>query len=112
MADLSDTQIRANLRTILAEAGIDPNQTAFTCTSGIVRLLGELMSIQGSAAVRPAQIDDLETSIKKTRGVQRVHLNLKNWERVGTGQWAPVEKSKNELEEGEDFELPPIPSLE
>ncbi len=81
MEDLSDTHIRANLRTILAEAGIDPNRTTFTCTSGTVRVLGDLLGVHSGEPVRPSQIDAMESSIRKAKGVTRLHLHLEHWER-------------------------------
>lgn len=89
--NLSDTQIRADLRSVLAEAGIDPNKTSFVCASGVVRVLGELLGIR-DAPVQGSQIDDLEQSIRRSRGVQRVHFHPKNFERTPTGEWRAVER--------------------
>jgi hypothetical protein len=90
MDDLSDTQIRANLRSVLAEAGIDPNKTTFTCTSGTVRLLGDLLDIHRGEPVRSAQVSAVESSIRRTKGVRRVHLHLEHWERSPSGEWVPI----------------------
>jgi len=84
--NLSDTQIRASLRSVLTESGVDANRTAFTCTGGIVRMLGKLLGI-GDQNLRSGQVDDLEQTIRRTRGVQRVHFNLDDWERTPTGEW-------------------------
>ena len=84
--NLSDTQIRADLRSVLTESGIDANKTAFTCTGGIVRLLGKPLG-HGERNVQPSQIDDLEQTIRRSRGVQRVRFNLDDWERKPTGEW-------------------------
>lgn len=88
---LSDTQIRANLRSLLTETGFDPNKTNFICTRGVVRLRGDLISIHDSP-VHPRQVDELEHSLRRTRGVVRVHFHLRNWERLPTGVWRLIEK--------------------
>ena len=95
--NLNDTQIRANLRSVLTESGIDANKTSFTCTGGIVRMLGKLLGI-GDAEVRGSQVDELERSIRRSRGVQRVHFNLENWEREPTGEWKKTKEEKPELQ--------------
>jgi len=86
MDNLSDTQIRSDLRTLLTESGIDPNKTSLVCASGTVRLRGLLESLF-EAPVNPAQVDGLEQSIRRSRGVNRVHLNVDNFERLPTGEW-------------------------
>lgn len=90
VADLSDTQIRADLRSVLTESGIDPNKTSFICARGVVRLLGEILELHTQDPVQPTKIDELEQSIRNTKGVKRVHFNLTNWERVGSGKWVPT----------------------
>lgn len=91
MHKLSDTQIRANLRSVLTETGFDPNKTNFICTRGVVRLRGDLISIH-DAPVHPQQVDDLEHTLRRSRGVVRVHFHLRNWERLPTGVWRLIEK--------------------
>lgn len=86
MADLSDTQIRANLRTLLSESGIDPNRTPFVCAGGTVRVLGRLLGLH-DAPVQPGQVGELEQSIRRSPGVKRVHVDPENWERLPDGRW-------------------------
>jgi hypothetical protein len=90
MNDLSDTQIRKNLRTLLLEAGIDPDQAALVCAGGIVRVLGELLAARADRPVKPAQVGELEQSIRRSKGVKQVYFNVRNWERVPTGEWQPT----------------------
>ncbi|MFT5048728.1 MAG: hypothetical protein ACI8QZ_000115 [Chlamydiales bacterium] len=86
MDNLSDTQIRSDLRTLLTESGIDPNRVSLICAGGTVRLHGELKSIY-EAPVRSSQVDGLEQSMRRSRGVKRVHVHVENFERLPTGEW-------------------------
>lgn len=86
--DLSDTQIRANLRSLFSESGVDPNRTAFLCANGIVRVLGEIVSARHNVPLRSTQIGDLEDSIRRSDGVARVHFHPQNWKRLPTGEWS------------------------
>jgi hypothetical protein len=95
--NLSDTQIRANLRGVLTESGIDANKTAFTCAGGIVRMLGKLLGI-GDREVGSNQVADLEQVIRRSRGVQRVHFNLDNWEREPAGTWKLIKGDPADLQ--------------
>lgn len=115
MDDLSDTQIRANLRSVLTETGFDPNKTNFICTRGVVRLRGDLISIHDSP-VHPRQVDELEHTLRRTRGVVRVHFHLRNWERLPTGMWRLIEKVRRKKpgpdEEVKDLEQVTLQSLD
>ena len=94
MKELNDTQIRANLRTVLAKHRIDMTTTAFVCTRGIVRLNGELehQGAVSSVEMRTGELEAFEHDIQDVRGVQRVYFDLSNWRRLASGQWARVEK--------------------
>ena len=98
-SNLSDTQIRASLRTVMAKHRIDLNKTSFSCTRGIVRMLGELKH-QGSYASKPvhvAEIEALEHDVNHLRGVVRVYFDLANWRRLESGEWCPAEESRSPL---------------
>ena len=47
-----------------------------------------LKAVRKDAKIRPEQVDALEQSMRRTRGVNRVHFDLENWERLPTGQWS------------------------
>ena len=96
--DLSDTQIRCDLRSVLTEHGFDPNRTNFICAQGVVRLLGELLAAR-DAPVQPAQVESLEHEIRRNRGVQRVHFHPTNFERLPSGQWKPVDPREKQFDE-------------
>lgn len=93
-AILSDTQIRANLRTVLARHRVDLNRTSFSCSRGVVRMLGELCR-HGATAGKPVEmgeVEALERELQSVKGVSRVHFDLLNWRRLSTGEWQPVHK--------------------
>ncbi len=94
MKELNDTQIRANLRTVLAKHRIDMTKTAFICTRGVVRLNGELehQGAVSSVEMRMGELEAFEHDIQDVRGVQRVYFDLSNWRRLASGQWARIEK--------------------
>lgn len=98
MRELSDTQIRASLRTLLTESGVDPNRTSLLCASGTVRVLGKLLGIS-EAPVQPGQVNELEQSIRRSNGVKRVHFHLENWTRLPDGRWEEIkdEEKKRKL---------------
>jgi len=84
---LTDTQIRANLRTVLTRHGIDPNKTSFVCARGIVRLLGDLEH-QGKHSAKPVdagEVEAIEQELQRVRGVKRVHMDLRSWRRRDDG---------------------------
>jgi hypothetical protein len=89
MEQLSDTQIRAGLRSVLARHGIDTAKASFTCTKGVVRLLGQLVhrGAVASESMRPYEMDSLETDLRGVKGVARVHFDLANWQRERSGRW-------------------------
>lgn len=90
MAELSDTQIRSDLRSLFVEAGVDPNRASMLCASGVVRVLGELLSVHNDAPVPGSKVGELEQSIRRARGVKRVHFHLDAYEQSPTGQWSDV----------------------
>ncbi len=94
MDNLSDTQIRSRLRSIVAKHWIDLQKTNFTCTKGIVRMTGELHHTGGSSSipVDKTKIENLEHDLSRTKGVQRVHFDFKNWRRLESGEWKRLAK--------------------
>ncbi len=100
MADLSDTQIRSRLRSIIAKHWIDLQKTSFTCTKGIVRMTGELHHTGGSAAVPVdrSKIESMEADLHRTKGVQRVHFDFRNWRRLESGEWRPIHSNGAHVE--------------
>jgi len=93
MDRLSDTQIRAGLRNTLVRHRIDLNKTSFVCARGVVRMIGELLHQReyANAPVRPVEVEALERDLNHVRGVQRVHFDLSNWDRLDSGEWRSAE---------------------
>lgn len=87
MADLSDTQIRSDLRSLFVEAGVDPNQASMLCAGGVVRVLGELLRVHDKGPVEPGKVGELEQSIRRSPGVRRVHMHVDGYKLGPTGQW-------------------------
>ncbi len=101
--NLSDTQIRSNLRGVLTKHSIDMSKTQFVCAKGIVRMLGELQR-QGQnagAPITPTQLEALEHEIGATRGVKRVHYDLRNFQRAESGHWRPIEGAISKRKQSE-----------
>ena len=94
---LSDTQIRASLRSVMAKHRLDLNKTSFSCTRGTVRILGELkhQGAYASTPVHQAELEALEYDVTHTRGVVRVYFDLSNWRRLESGEWQPTEESRS-----------------
>ena len=100
MENLSDTQIRANLRSVLAHHKVDLNKTSFVCTRGVVRMVGELEKQQAFATqgLSSGDVESLEQDLSRVRGVIRVHMEFKNWLRETSGSWKEKGRPKKREE--------------
>ena len=109
MENLSDTQIRANLRTVMNHHKVDLTKTSFVCTRGIVRMVGELARQQayGTLPLHANDVELLERDLSCQRGVVRVHMEFKNWLRESSGEWKERDAKRRAAEEEED-----LPSVE
>jgi len=88
---ISDTQIRANVRSILTQQHLDIQPLAIASARGVIRVTGELRrSTSGAGAIRPSTLDDLERELRRVQGVRRVYIEAPNWRRSTNGTWVPV----------------------
>ena len=90
MTRVNDTQVRAELRSVMTRHRMDLNKTSFVCARGIVRMMGELRRQQEHSAhpIHHTDVEALELDMSKVRGVVRIHMDLKEWQRDGSGQWS------------------------
>jgi len=104
---LSDTQIRANLRSVMNHHHVDLNKTSFVCAKGVVRMVGEIAKQQAFAAqaLNSNDIEALEKDMTSMRGVVRVHMDLKNWLRQSTGSWLEKNGKPPATEEPTEAEI-------
>jgi len=88
----SDTDIRTDIRALLAQHRFDAQRVQMRISGGIVRVSGELIYVgnQYLGNVSGAVVDVFERAIKRLRGVKRAHFQLDNWRRLSTGEWEPV----------------------
>jgi len=89
----SDPEINRGVRQVLTRHWYDLSKTNFASRRGIVRMIGELRKVgRGQdGQVESAQLETLDTELRRLKGVQRVHFDLDNWRRNDDGEWVPVE---------------------
>jgi len=104
--NLSDTQIRANLRNVMNHHKVDLNKTSFVCARGVVRMVGELAKQQAFSGqeLNSSDVELLERDIANQRGVVRVHMELKNWLRAESGTWS-AKKEREKAQEPTEEEI-------
>ena len=85
----SDFQINSRVRSLLARHWIDLKRVQVGSFRGTVRLAGELCRLGGESAGRhePQLVETLDQEIRAIPDVERVHFEITNWKRTGTGQW-------------------------
>ncbi len=87
--DLSDSQIRAELRSVMTRHRFDVSKTSFVCVRGVVRMSGELQRLRAYATnhVVSTDLELLEQDLARVRGVVRVYIDVKGWQREVCGSW-------------------------
>lgn len=85
----SDAQIRAELRAVMTRHRLDLSKTSFLCTRGVVRMTGELQRLRayGNHPVVSSDVELLEQDLARVRGVVRVYIDVKSWQREVCGVW-------------------------
>lgn len=91
MKQVSDSEIRSEVRSILVRNRVDHWRLQVRVSSGIVRLTGDLVFLRGAEPTPPALVEALERNLQGTAGVRRAILEVSNWSRSG-GQWQEIEK--------------------
>ncbi len=87
---VNDTHVRAELRSVMTRHRLDLTKTSFVCARGIVRMMGELRRQREYAAhpIHHTDVEALEQEMSRVRGVVRIHMDLQDWQRDGSGQWS------------------------
>lgn len=85
---ISDTQIRASVRSSLTHLRVDLQSLAIASAGGVVRITGVLVRRDTDAPpFGPTVLEDLERELRRVAGVRRVHLDPENWHRLPSGAW-------------------------
>jgi hypothetical protein len=93
---VSDFQINARVRSVLARHWIDTQRMRIGSFRGTVRLSGELRLICERRTGRKFDGMQLELVVNEIRaicGVSRVHFDLSNWMKSESGKMTPIEQS-------------------
>lgn len=97
MDRITDTHIRAGLRTVLARHRVDLTKTQFFCTRGVVRMTGELSPVGAEArrmTLSLCAVEAFEHDVTRVKGVERVHFDFANWRRLDNGEWKPLQNGR------------------
>ncbi|MCZ6795642.1 MAG: hypothetical protein O7J95_18715 [Planctomycetota bacterium] len=95
MQQVSDYEINARVRSVLARHWVDTAKLRFGSFRGTVRLTGELHRLGGdthTTAQLASKLDCIEHEIQRLRGVKRVYIQLEKWAKNGTGDWEATER--------------------
>ena len=88
---VSDYEINAKVRSVLARHWVDTVQLRFGSFRGTVRLTGELHRLGGQAQTEDqltSNLSDIEQEIRRIRGVRNVYIHLDNCTRnTESGAW-------------------------
>jgi hypothetical protein len=107
----SDQEINRGVRSVLSRNWLDLSKTNFASRRGIVRLMGELrrLGAESSKPLEPHNLDALDSEIKRLRGVDRVHFDLRNWRRNSEGEWVQIVDEDTQAHEHGDDPPPALP---
>ena len=91
---VSDFQINARVRAVLAKRWMDTHRLKFGSFKGTVRFSGQLHALGNRSAshLDAAKLEMIESELKRIRGVSRVFFDFTNWRKSETGEWVPQEK--------------------
>jgi hypothetical protein len=95
---VNDTEIRSEIRALVAQNRFDTQQLAYRVAGGTVRFTGELHYLGGGlllSRVASTTLSSFEREVSRVRGVRHVSLDLDNWRRLGTGEWQPVRTKRS-----------------
>ncbi len=101
-APVSDYQINARVRSVLARHWVDLHKIKFGSYKGTVRFHGELCHLGGTAfgVSDVSKVEAIESGIRSIAGVKRVHFELSHWRRSGSEGWEWSEKGEEDAARG------------
>lgn len=89
--ELTDTQVRANVRSTLTQLRLDVQEVSIASSQGVVRITGELKrNTKDAQPIRATMLEEFTRELLRSKGVRRVQLNPINWRQVGGGSWIEV----------------------
>ena len=90
--EVSDNEIRSDIRSLMARHRIDMQRMQVRITNGVVRMTGELLYHSGYAflMVPSSAIESFEQDLRTVRGIKRTYIDLSNWRQLPSGQWKQV----------------------
>jgi hypothetical protein len=90
---ITDTEIRSEVRALVAQNRFDTQQLSYRVAGGTVRFCGALHYLGGATTrVLGSTLTTFERDVQRLRGVRHVSLDFDNWRRLGSGEWAPVHR--------------------
>lgn len=99
---VSDTDIRADVRSHMARHRIDIQRAQFRVANGMVRMSGALYHLGGHVqSVALSVVESLERDVLSTPGVRHGFFEFENWRRVDGGNWEPVKGMTTAVPAGE-----------
>jgi hypothetical protein len=92
---VSDFQINARVRSVLAKHWIDTQRVKFGSFKGTVRFSGQIHPLGDRSATHldGSKLEIIESELKRIRGVLRVFFDLANWRKSETGKWICQDKA-------------------
>ncbi len=88
---LTDTQVRANVRSTLTQLRLDVQEVSIVSSHGVVRITGELKrSTREAQPIRATMLEEFTRELRRAKGVRRVLLQPINWRQVSGGSWVEV----------------------
>ena len=89
--NVSDSDIRMDVRSYLAQHRIDTGVVQLHVFGGTVRMSGAVCHLGGKEQPVPLRtLESLEREIVMTRGVRHAYFDFSNWRRLENGQWEAV----------------------
>ena len=110
----NDHEINRRIRAVLSRHWVDLASTNFASRKGIVRVTGDLKRIgpQAGRSLESTSLTNLDSEMRRLKGVQRVHFDLANWRRTEDGEWVRVDKQEHSDEDEPEEGTPPQDDVE
>ena len=92
-----DNDIRADIRSRMAQYRIDMQRVQLRVFGGTVRMSGEIYHLGGlDRPVSVGVLESFERDVVKTRGVRHAFFEFENWKRKDDGEWESVHAPQRE----------------